>query len=72
MAVTVAKKARSMFTTAPFQQVVSDPYVDLPEDATDDDWAEWYRSTAYGASHWLGSSSMLPRALGGVVDNKLQ
>ncbi|KAL1664706.1 hypothetical protein GGF50DRAFT_54311 [Schizophyllum commune] len=72
VAVTVAKKARSMFTTAPFQQVVSDPYVDLPENATDDDWAEWYRSTAYGASHWLGSSSMLPRALGGVVDNKLQ
>ncbi|TRM56924.1 hypothetical protein BD626DRAFT_516853 [Schizophyllum amplum] len=72
VAVTIAKKARSMFTIAPFSSVISDPYVDLPEDASDDDWAAWYKETAYAASHWLGSSSMLPRALGGVVNNKLQ
>ncbi|KAI0768271.1 hypothetical protein BD413DRAFT_605453 [Trametes elegans] len=71
VAVTVAK-VRSMYTTAPFLSVTSDAFVDLPGDASDEDWAGWHKSTAYGASRWLGSASMLPRVLGGVVDNQLR
>ncbi|KAL1744224.1 hypothetical protein HDZ31DRAFT_82832 [Schizophyllum fasciatum] len=72
IAVTIAKKAQSMFTTAPFAPIISSAYVDVPANATDDEWAAWYKSTAYAASHWLGSAAMLPREDGGVVNNKLQ
>ncbi|KAI5829486.1 alcohol oxidase [Schizophyllum commune Tattone D] len=72
VAVTIAKKAQSMFTTEPFSPIISSAYVDVPAGASDADWEAWYRETAYAASHWLGSSAMLPREYGGVVNNKLQ
>lgn len=72
VAVSVAKKAQSMFTVSPFASVISTAYLDVVQGASDEVWEAWYQSTAYGASHWLGSSSMLPKEKGGVVNNKLQ
>ncbi|TRM56965.1 hypothetical protein BD626DRAFT_516982 [Schizophyllum amplum] len=66
VAISVAKKAQSMFTTEPFAPVISH------RARQTDDWEAWYKKTAYAASHWLGSSSMLPREYGGVGNNKLQ
>jgi len=40
--------------------------------STDEEYLAWYKANVIGASHWLGSSSMLPRRLGGVVDSKLR
>ncbi|KAL5522853.1 hypothetical protein ACEPAG_8871 [Sanghuangporus baumii] len=75
VAVAVARKSREAFTSAPFQQYVADAYLD-PSDvganATDAQYLDWYRQTAYGASHWIGSTSMLPREWGGVVDPRLR
>ncbi|KAL1743688.1 hypothetical protein HDZ31DRAFT_40382 [Schizophyllum fasciatum] len=72
VAVNIAKKAQSMFTIWPFDSIIGNAFLDVAQNATDAAWEAWYKSTAYGASHWVGSSSMLPRAKGGVVDNKLQ
>lgn len=41
-------------------------YLAFPE------WAAWYESTMYGASHWLGTSAMRPLADGGVVSPELK
>ncbi|KAI4294607.1 alcohol oxidase [Schizophyllum commune Loenen D] len=72
VAVNIARKAQSMFTVWPFDSIISTAFLDVAQGASDAIWEAWYKSTAYGASHWVGSSSMLPRAKGGVVNNKLQ
>ncbi|KAJ7830044.1 cytochrome c oxidase subunit VA-domain-containing protein [Mycena olivaceomarginata] len=72
--VKIAQKARDLYTTFPFQPIISEVVIDaVPANATDDDWAKWYRDTSFvGASHWLGSCAMRPRASGGVVSPTLE
>ncbi|KAJ7626360.1 alcohol oxidase [Mycena polygramma] len=73
IAVAISKKARSLYRTGPFQPIISQVVVDaVPDNATDTEWAAWYKSTSFGASHWMGSSAMRPRASGGVVSPKLE
>ncbi|KAM0751192.1 alcohol oxidase [Meredithblackwellia eburnea MCA 4105] len=73
VAVQAAKKSRSMFESSTFSSIISTAVIDaVADDATDAAWADWYKSSSYGASHWVGSNAMLPRASGGVVDPKLQ
>ncbi|KAH8925577.1 GMC oxidoreductase [Atractiella rhizophila] len=77
IAVTVSIKSRALFKTSAFQPLISQLYVDgLGVSQADDNnyeaWLEWYKSTSYGASHWIGSTSMLPQSSGGVVNPKLQ
>ncbi|KAL1858857.1 hypothetical protein Daus18300_009855 [Diaporthe australafricana] len=74
VAVAVSRLSRTLFASAPFEQVVADPYYDPPIglNGTVAEWLAWFKSTSYGASHWVGSTAMLPRDLGGVVDSKLQ
>ncbi|KAL4806565.1 hypothetical protein BDV18DRAFT_159737 [Aspergillus unguis] len=43
----------------------------LPDDATDDDWDRWIKSSFTANHHLLGTAAMLPRELGGVVDSNL-
>ncbi|KAJ7355649.1 alcohol oxidase [Mycena albidolilacea] len=72
-AVKIAQKARDLYTTFPFQPIISEVVIDaVPANATDNDWAKWYRDTSFGASHWLGSCAMRPRASGGVVSPTLE
>ncbi|KAH7098429.1 alcohol oxidase [Auriculariales sp. MPI-PUGE-AT-0066] len=74
-AIKVARKSRELFLSKPFQEVVADAYADpatLGPDATDEEYAAWLRETSFGASHWQGSTAMLPREYGGVVDPKLR
>lgn len=74
VAITISRRSRSLFASAPFSEVVADPYYDPPigPNATDSEWLAWYKSTGVGASHWFGSTAMLPRDLGGVVDSRLR
>ncbi|KAH8109511.1 alcohol oxidase [Phellopilus nigrolimitatus] len=75
VAVAIAHRSRSLFQSAPFTSVVADAYADpssLNADATDAEYAAWFRATSYGASHWVGSTAMLPRTLGGVVNPQLK
>ncbi|PAV20424.1 alcohol oxidase [Pyrrhoderma noxium] len=75
VAVAVARKSRELFQSSPFSEYVSDAFADpssLGANATDDEYASWLKSTSYGASHWIGSTSMLPEASGGVVSPELK
>ncbi|KAJ6581150.1 hypothetical protein B0H19DRAFT_1113941 [Mycena capillaripes] len=68
VAVEISKKARSLYRTSAFAPIISEVVIDaVPDNATDAEWAAWYASTSFGASHWLGSCAMRPRASGGVV-----
>ncbi|KAB5540203.1 GMC oxidoreductase [Coniochaeta sp. 2T2.1] len=58
---------------------LGDPIIDAyysPEkagpDATDAEYLEWYRENMGPADRWVGSTAMLPRELGGVVDERLR
>ncbi|KAM0747252.1 alcohol oxidase [Meredithblackwellia eburnea MCA 4105] len=73
VAVQAAKKSRAMFESPAFSSLIATAVIDaVPDNSTDAAWAEWYKETSFGASHWVGSNAMLPRALGGVVNPKLQ
>ncbi|KAJ4158368.1 uncharacterized protein LMH87_008897 [Akanthomyces muscarius] len=72
--VAVARRIRNVFSNKAFDGVVENAYQSPPigPNATDSEYLKWYRETAAGASHWLGATAMLPRALGGVVDPRLR
>lgn len=55
--------------------MVEDPYYDpanIGLNATDSEYLAWYKATSFGASHWIGSTAMIPKDLGGVVDPSLR
>lgn len=75
VAVAVARKSRDAFTSTPFQPYVADAYLDpsdIGPDGTDQQYLDWFKRTSFGASHWIGSTSMMPREWGGVVDPRLR
>lgn len=77
VSVTTARRARQLFQTPPLSALVDDSLADpsassLPLNATDAEYAEFVKSTSYGASHWIGSTAMLPKDKGGVVDSRLR
>jgi choline dehydrogenase len=68
-----AKKARSMYQTDAFKDIIQVVDVSGPKlNATDDEWITFLKDTSFGASHWLGTSAMMPRAWGGVVSPELK
>ncbi|KAF7317884.1 Alcohol oxidase [Mycena kentingensis (nom. inval.)] len=72
VAIQVAKKARALYQSSPFASLISQVAIDaVGLDATDAEWEAWLKSSSFGASHWLGSAAMRPRASGGVVDTNL-
>ncbi|KAK4454486.1 hypothetical protein QBC34DRAFT_393518 [Podospora aff. communis PSN243] len=74
VAVAIARASRAVFDSAPFKGIVANPYHDPPIGAngTDAEYLAWYRKTAFGASHWVGATAMMPRHLGGVIDQDLR
>lgn len=75
IAVTVSRRSRTIFTNEAFQKVVQDPFYDPADigiNGTDAEYLAWFEATSFGASHWIGSTAMLPQELGGVVDPKLR
>lgn len=74
VAIAVSRRSQTLFVSAPFADVVADPYHNpgLGPNGTDSEWLTWYKETSFGASHWVGSTAMLSRELGGVVDSRLR
>ncbi|KAI1856911.1 uncharacterized protein JN550_013581 [Neoarthrinium moseri] len=72
--VALAKRSRDLFSSMPFAEVVQDSYYDphIGVNGTDEEYLAWYKSTTFGASHWIGSTAMMKREWGGVVDAKLR
>jgi len=76
MAVATARFVRKFLTTEPLSDTLNisslNPSFELvPENATDDVWLDWIKtkSSFQPNYHHLGTCAMLPRLMGGVVDN---
>lgn len=76
MAVEAARFSRRFLTTSPLSERVDMstliPSFELvPEDASDDIWLDWIKTqSAFQPNfHHLGTCAMLPKDMGGVVDN---
>ncbi|KAK5659000.1 hypothetical protein OQA88_1086 [Cercophora sp. LCS_1] len=74
VAISIARASRSVFSSPPFKGIVANAYYDpaIGPNGTDAEYLAWYKSSMFGASHWIGSTSMMPRHLGGVVDHRLR
>ncbi|KAI9713259.1 MAG: hypothetical protein M1820_001246 [Bogoriella megaspora] len=79
VAVATAKFSRRFLTTSPVVDTIdlstlSPSFEDIPEDADDEVWADWVKNKSnYQPNyHHLGTCAMLPRELGGVVDNEFR
>lgn len=79
LAVATARFSRKLLTTAPLSSVVNastlNPSFELvPEDASDEVWLQWIKTkSSYQPNyHHLGTCAMLPRSMGGVVDNEFR
>ncbi|EJD00208.1 alcohol oxidase [Fomitiporia mediterranea MF3/22] len=75
VATTIARRSRALFTSDPFSTIVADAFANpsnVGPNATDSEYLEWFRNTSFGASHWIGTTAMMPRLLGGVVDSRLR
>lgn len=75
-AVATSKWVRNFLLTNPVSQLVNASSLSaselvLPADATDDAWLDWVKTNSSLAPnyHHLGTCAMLPRDMGGVVDN---
>lgn len=74
IAVGITRRSLDVFLSSPFAKIVANAFYDPPISAngTDAEYLAWFKSTAYGASHWIGTTAMIPRELGGVVNPQLQ
>ena len=79
VAVATARFVRKLFTTQPLSGAInattlSPSFQLVPEDASDDVWLHWIKTKSLFQPnyHHLGTCAMLPRAMGGVVDNNFK
>ena len=76
VAVATARFVRKFLTTSPVSEMVNGSSLNpsfqmVPEDASDAVWLNWIKmkSSFQPNYHHLGTCAMLPRKMGGVVDN---
>ncbi|KAH8898782.1 GMC oxidoreductase [Thozetella sp. PMI_491] len=74
VAIAITRRSQEVFAAAPFADVVAVPYLEpsFGPNGTDAEFLAWYRNTTGPADHWIGSTAMMPRHLGGVVDPELR
>ncbi|KAH8901341.1 GMC oxidoreductase [Thozetella sp. PMI_491] len=74
IAVAISRRSRAVFSTSPLADLIANAYYDPPigPDGTDAEYLAWFQNTSSGADHWIGSTAMMPRHLGGVVDSSLR
>ncbi|KAK8932276.1 Dehydrogenase citC [Metarhizium anisopliae] len=74
VAVEMARLSRALWASTAFEGFVDDAYYDpeIGPNGTDAEYLAWLKGTAGPASHWIGSTAMMPRHLGGVVDSRLR
>lgn len=74
VSIAIARRSRALFQSPVFAGIVDDAFASpstLLPNATDADYAAYVQATSFGASHWVGSTAMLPKNKGGVVDPRL-
>ncbi|KAL4937313.1 hypothetical protein BDV06DRAFT_215985 [Aspergillus oleicola] len=71
----IAQIVKGFWETGPVKDIVGGRVTpsaeDLPDDASDEAWEGWIRNSFTPNHHLLGTTAMLPRDLGGVVDANL-
>ena len=71
----VARYIRKMYNTERLQAFVGTEVAPglslLPENATDEQWAQYLKKNWMPNNHPVSTAAMLPRSIGGVVDNEL-
>ncbi|CZR66327.1 related to alcohol oxidase [Phialocephala subalpina] len=74
--IAIAKWTRKFWGTESMKSLItaeiSPGYDILPQNATDYQWATWVKTAVTANSHPLGTCAMMPKELGGVVDEKLK
>ncbi|KAH8432315.1 GMC family oxidoreductase [Aspergillus melleus] len=72
----MSKFLRRMFQTGELKDIIGNETIPglqvVPEDASDEDWKMWIGEQYTPNYHAIGTTSMLPREMGGVVDNRLK
>ncbi|KAL1960358.1 hypothetical protein VTO42DRAFT_8318 [Malbranchea cinnamomea] len=73
--VALAKEARKFWATEPASEIAVTEIMpglsEVPENATDEEWEAWLKASFISNSHPVGTLAMMPRELGGVVDDTL-
>ncbi|KAH1397656.1 hypothetical protein KXW21_005269 [Aspergillus fumigatus] len=74
--VAIAKFIRRMFRSAPLEGMIEEesrPGLSaVPGDAADEVWGNWLEDNYASNFHAIGTAAMMPRSLGGVVNDRLQ
>ncbi|PKY08003.1 putative glucose oxidase [Aspergillus campestris IBT 28561] len=74
--IAMSKFLRKMYKTGEFSDIIADESLPglsvVPEDASDETWATWIGEQYTPNYHVVGTTSMLPRSMGGVVDSRLK
>ncbi|PIG86610.1 glucose oxidase [Aspergillus arachidicola] len=74
--IAMSKFLRRMFKSGDLNSLVSNEtlpgYTEVPQDASDEAWKKWIGEQYTPNYHAIGTTSMLPRAMGGVVDSRLK
>ncbi|KAI9000782.1 GMC oxidoreductase [Trametes punicea] len=70
--VEMVKFARNLRNIAPLRDMVAKEVSPGPDIQTDEEIADWIKKSMGSSWHTAGSCSMLPKAMGGVVDPQLK
>ncbi|KAE8332471.1 putative glucose oxidase [Aspergillus sergii] len=74
--IAMSKFLRRLFKSGDLNSLISNEtlpgFTEVPQDASDEAWKKWIGEQYTPNYHVIGTTSMLPRAMGGVVDSRLK
>ncbi|KAE8142842.1 putative glucose oxidase [Aspergillus pseudotamarii] len=74
--IAMSKFLRQMYKTGELKSLVGNEslpgFKEVPQDASDEAWTKWIGEQYTPNYHVIGTTSMLPRSMGGVVDSRLK
>ncbi|KAE8145655.1 hypothetical protein BDV25DRAFT_133591 [Aspergillus avenaceus] len=72
----IAKFIRKTIQSTPlkhlFEKESKPGLSEIPASASEEQWADWIKSTYRSNFHPVGTAAMMPRSMGGVVDSRLR
>ncbi|KAE8372289.1 putative glucose oxidase [Aspergillus bertholletiae] len=74
--IAMSKFLRRIWSTGDLHNLIQNEtlpgFTEVPEDASDEVWEKWVGQQYTPNYHVIGTTSMLPRSMGGVVDRRLK
>ncbi|KAH6647821.1 hypothetical protein BKA67DRAFT_539662 [Truncatella angustata] len=72
----IAQYVREIFQASPLKDIIQEetlPGQSVPQAATNEDWKQWILNGNYRSNfHPVGTAAMMPRSIGGVVNEQFQ